>query len=206
MPTLLRIDVSPRGDYSISRKLAEVATTAWLEKNPGGKVVTRDLSKGGPLPFVDLPWIGAAYSAPDNHNPEQKAAIAVSDDLIAELKSADVILIDSPFYNFSLPAALKAYIDHIVRFDVTFNAKYEGLVKGKKAFFIVATGGDYTPGAHMASLDFFSPYVKAVFGFIGITDTNVYLAGETSALMQGQITFEDYVKKHGPAVVEFFLK
>jgi len=186
MPTLLRIDVSPRGDYSVSKKLADAVTAAWLAKNPTGTVTTRDLSKGGPLPFVDLPWITAAYSAPDSHSQEQKAAIAVSNELIAELKSADTILISSPLYNFTLPAALKAWVDHIVRFNVTFGPNYVG-----------------SPASGM---DFFSPYIKALFGFIGITDTSVYLAGNSSAVMQGKTTLEAHLAQQTPLVLEAFLK
>jgi len=206
MPTLLRIDVSPRGDYSVSKKLADAATAAWLAKNPTGTVTTRDLSKGGPLPFVDLPWITAAYSAPDSHSQEQKAAIAVSNELIAELKSADTILISSPLYNFTLPAALKAWVDHIVRFNVTFGPNYVGLVTGKKAFVIVAGGADYSPGSPASGMDFFSPYIKALFGFIGITDTSVYLAGNSSAVMQGKTTLEAHLAQQTPLVLEAFLK
>jgi len=206
MPTLLRIDVSPRGDYSVSKKLADAATAAWLAKNPTGTVTTRDLSKGGPLPFVDLPWITAAYSAPDSHSQEQKAAIAVSNELIAELKSADTILISSPLYNFTLPAALKAWVDHIVRFNVTFGPNYVGLVTGKKAFVIVASAGSYEPGSHAEGMNYFTPYMKFILGFVGLSDSTIHFASGTSAVMQGQTTFDDYIAQHKPAVLEAFLK
>ena len=77
MPTLLHIDASPRGEHSISRKLSAAFAEAWKSKHIDGKVVVRDLSKTS-LPFVDLNWIGGAYSSPEQHTPEQKAALKPS--------------------------------------------------------------------------------------------------------------------------------
>ena len=125
MPTLLKIDVSPRGDYSVSRKLTAKFAEQWKQTH-SGTVIDRDLVKTD-LPFVDLPWILGAYTAPDQHTPEQKSAIKVSDDLIAELLSADEIVIGTPMYNFAIPALLKAWIDHIVRLNKTFSFGPEGL-------------------------------------------------------------------------------
>jgi FMN-dependent NADH-azoreductase len=205
MPTLLRIDVSPRGDYSVSKRLANAVTAAWQQKNPGGTIVTRNLSHA-PLPVVDLPWIAAAYSTPDQHTPEQQAAIKVSNDLIAELNAADEILIATPMYNFSLPAALKSWIDHIVRMGVTVSGKYEGLVKGKKVFVLVASGGVYDPGSHSENMNFFSGYMKFILGFIGLTDTTIHFASGTGALAQRKVTFDDYIQEHEPKVVAAFTK
>ena len=204
MPTLLRIDVSPRGDYSVSKKLADAAAAAWLEKNPGGTVNTRDLSKGGPLPFVDLPWIMGAFTPRESHSPEAAQAIAVSNELIDEVFAADEILISSPMYNFNLPAALKAYIDHLVRAGRTFNQKYEGLIPGKKLFVVAAAAGSYDPGTHGESMDFFTPYVKFIFGFMGLKDTSVYIAGGTSAVQQGKTTMEAYIAEQTPLVLKAF--
>lgn len=192
MPTLLKIDVSPRGDYSISRKLGQTFADAWKQKHPSDKLIERDLFTTN-LPYVDTPWIAAAYSTPDQHTPEQKAAIKISDDLIAELLAADEIVLATPMYNFSLPARLKAYIDHIVRIDKTFTASYEGLVKGKKLTIIIASGGIYTPGAHAESYNAESGYLKQIFGFIGITDVNIILAGGTSAIDMGKVKREDFL-------------
>jgi FMN-dependent NADH-azoreductase len=205
MAKLLRIEISPRGDYSVSRQLGQAVTEEWQSKNPGGEVKVRDLSGEG-LPFVDLPWIVAAYSTPDQHTPEQKAAIKVSDDLVDELLAADEILIASPMYNFNIPAALKGWVDHIVRLGRTFNEKYEGLATSKKAKIIMASMGAYEPGAYMEKADFFSPYIKFVLGFIGITDVTIYLAGGTSEVSQGKISLEDYVKEHGPKAVAELVK
>jgi len=206
MPTLLRIDVSPRGAYSVSKTLADAATTAWLEKNPGGTVTTRDLSQGGPLPFVDLPWIMGAYTPAEQHSPEMATAIKVSNDLVDELFTADEILIATPMYNFSLPAALKGYVDHIVRAGRTFSMNYEGLVTGKKAFVLVAAAGTYEPGSHAEGMNHFTPYMTFILNFIGLKDHTIHIAGGGSAIMQGQITQEAFIEQHKPAVLEAFLK
>ena len=192
MPTLLKIDASPRGDYSVSRKLSGEFAEQWEKTHTDGTVVVRDLVKTN-LPFVDLPWIVGAYSTPDQHTPEQKSAIKISDDLIAELLAADHIVIGTPMYNFSIPAILKAWIDHIVRIDKTFTAKYEGLAKGKKLTVIIASGGVYTPGSHMESYNAESSYLKQVLGFIGITDVTVLLAGGSNDVNQGKVTLEDHI-------------
>lgn len=206
MPTLLRIDVSPRGDYSVSKKLADSATAAWLEKNPGGKVNTRDLSKGGPLPFVDLPWIMGAYTPAEQHSPETASAIKVSNELVDELFAADEILIATPIYNFSLPAALKGYIDHIVRAGRTFSMSYEGLVTGKKVFVLAAGAGSYEPGSHGEGMNHFTPYMNFILNFIGLKDHTIHIAGGDAAIMQGQITQEAYIAAETPKVLEAFTK
>ncbi len=195
MPTLLKIDVSPRGDYSVSRQLGKTLEAEWLVNNPGGTIVNRDLSKN-PIPFVDLPWIAAAYSPSDQHTTEQAAAIKLSDELIAELLAADEVLIDTPFYNFSIPAALKAWIDQVVRLDKTFTANYKGLAGGRKVTVVVAAGGNYGPGSHMEQMDFASPYLTAIFGFIGITDVRIHLLGDTTAIFRGTTTMEAYIADH----------
>src|SRR5947208_2688731 len=132
MASLLAIEVSPRFQYSTSRKLITVFVEKWKKANPGAPVVLRDLAKTS-LPFVDLAWIGGAFAQPDQHSPENKAAIKVSDALVAELKAADRIVIGTPMFNFSIPAALKAYIDHVVRVGVTVSADNVGLLTGKRA-------------------------------------------------------------------------
>lgn len=192
MSTLLKIDVSPRGDYSVSRKLAGEFATQWKASHSDGTVVVRDLM-ATELPFVELPWIAGAYSTPDQHTPEQKAAIKVSDALIDELLAADEIVIGTPMYNFSTPAILKAYIDHIVRVGRTFSASYEGLAKGKKVTIIIASGSVYAPGSHMESYNAESGYLKQILGFIGITDVTVFLAGGTSGIDQGKVKREEFL-------------
>ncbi len=199
MPTLLAIESSPRGDYSVSRKLTSKFIDDWKAQHAGGTVVVRDLMKTT-LPFVDLPWIMGAYTPAEQHSPEAKEAIAISNNLIAELTAADHIVIGTSMYNFSIPAVLKAYIDHIVRIGVTVSPSYEGLVKGKKLSIILASGGVYTPGAQAEGYNVATSYLKQIFGFIGITDVNVVLAGGTSAVDKGKATLPQVISQFEPAV------
>ena len=90
MPTLLQITVSPRGQHSISRRLGEAAAQAWKDNNPEGRVIERDLAKT-PLAFVDVDWIAGAFSPPERQNESHEKALALSDELVAELLEADEI-------------------------------------------------------------------------------------------------------------------
>lgn len=193
MPKLLVVEVSPRGPYSASRQVAERFASKWQSEHAGGGVVVRDLATSH-IPFVSLPWIGGAFTPPEQHSAEMTAAIKVSDDLIAELMSADEIVIGTPMYNFSIPALLKAYIDHIVRAGVTFNMNYQGLVTGKKATVIIASGSDFGPGTPYEAANAASSYMRQILGFIGITDVNIVLVGGTLAVDRGEKTIDQLVQ------------
>jgi FMN-dependent NADH-azoreductase len=190
MPTLLAIQVSPRHEYSTSRKLSAVFVEKWLAAHPGGKAIERDLMKTN-LPFVDLPWIGGAFTPPEQHSPESAAAIKISNDLVAELQAADRIIIATPMYNFTIPAVLKAYIDHIVRVGVTV-VDNVGQLTGKTATVILASGGDFSPGSPIEGYDHASSYLRQVLGFIGITDLDIVLAGSARAGMAGETAVEEF--------------
>ncbi len=158
MPTLLHINVSPRGNYSISRQLGAAAVQAWQKSNPGGRVIERDLAKS-PLTFIDLDWIAGAFSA-------------LSDQLVSEVVEADEIVLATPMYNFAVPAALKAWVDHVVRAGKTFHyttaGKPEGLLAGKdkKVLAIIASGANYAEGSGLTALDYEVPYLRFIFGFM----------------------------------------
>jgi FMN-dependent NADH-azoreductase len=191
MPTLLAIGVSPRYEYSTSRQLTSLFVEKWRTAHPAGQVVDRDLLKTH-LPFVDLPWIGGAFTPPEQHSPESAAAIRVSNDLVAELRAADHIVIGTPMYNFSIPAVLKAYIDHIVRVGVTVTPDNVGLLTGKKATVILASGGDFSPGSPVEAYNQASGYLRQVLGFIGIKDIEIILAGRARAGMAGETAVEAF--------------
>src|SRR5438309_9320539 len=149
MSTLLKIDVSPRGEHSISRKLGNYFATEWQSNHVGGKIITRDLATTK-IPYVDLPWISGAFSAPDTHTQDQKNALKASDELLAEFLPADEVVISTPMYNFNVPAVLKAWIDHIVRLNKTFTFDangLKGLAAGKKVTVIIASGSEYSSGS-----------------------------------------------------------
>jgi FMN-dependent NADH-azoreductase len=183
--TLLAIEVSPRFEYSVSRRLTSNFVERWKAAHPDGLVVYRDLAKTN-LPWIDLSWIGGSFSPPEQQTSEMRAAIAISDDLVEELKSADAIVIGTPMYNLSIPAILKAYIDHIVRIGLTLSPTYEGLVTGKKATVILVSGTNFAPGSQYESFNMASSYLKLILGLIGITDVNVILAGGTRQIDRGE--------------------
>ena len=191
MPSLLAIHVSPRFASSTSRKLTSLFIDEWRTEHLSGRVVTRDLARD-PLPYVDLPWIGGAFAPPEHHSPESMAAIAVSDELVAELQAADHIVIGTPMYNFSIPAALKAWIDHIVRVGVTVSPDNVGLLTGKTATIILATGGDFSPGSPVEQYNQASGYLRQVLGWIGITDVEIILANRALAGMEGESAVENF--------------
>ncbi len=194
MPHLLKIDVSPRGEQSVSRKLGDQFLADWQKSNPGAEITTRNLAKND-LPYVDLQWIAGAYSAPENHTEDHKAALRISDELIAELQAADHILITTPMYNLNIPAVLKAWIDHIVRvgktFKVTPEGAYQGLLTGKKATVIVTSSGSYV-GTPLEAYDMETPYIRAILGFIGVTDITLVRAGGTVGISMGKTTAEAF--------------
>ena len=206
MPTLLKIDVSPRNGHSISRALGAQFAEQWLQAHKGGNIIERDLAKTH-LPFVELPWIMAAYSDPSTHDDEQKSAISIGNELIAEMKQADEWLITTPMYNFAVPAKLKAFIDHIVRAGQTFNANsdgsYTGLVQGKRATVIVASSGDYSAGSPAESYNAETPYLRAILGFIGVTDVVFLQAGLTWKVDRGMEPRDQYLAQYAVQLAAF---
>jgi FMN-dependent NADH-azoreductase len=199
MATLLHISVSPRGNYSISKRLGDAAVSSWKAKNPEGRIIERDLATT-PLTFVDLDWIQGAFSPPEYHTEGHRKALALSDQLVAELLQADEIILSTPMYNFAIPAALKAWIDHVVRAGKTFRynatGRPEGLVTGKRVLAIVASGGNYVEGTGMTALDHEVPYLRFVFGFMGIRDVKFVQAGGTGQVQQGKVSAETFLSPY----------
>jgi len=188
MPKLLEIDSSPLYGRSVSRQLTDAFVTQWKSSHPDGTVVDRDLNATS-IPPVTGEWVGAAYTPDEARTPEQKQVLALSDTLLAELEQADEYLFGVPMHNFGVPSVLKLWIDQIARVGRTFSyagGTPKGLLTGKKATFIIATGGNYDPQTQMASFNFVEPYLRSVFGFLGVTDTTFLTAGGTAALNYGQ--------------------
>jgi FMN-dependent NADH-azoreductase len=201
MATLLHIDSSPMGVASISRHLSETFTENWKKTHPGGTVVTRDVTTSG-LVSINAEWVAAAYTPAESRTAEQKAVLAKSDELIAEVEAADELAIGVAMHNFNIPSVLKLWIDQVVRVNRAFSyadGKPKGLFVGKKATFLVATGGAYGPGTGMESLNFIEPYLKTLFGFIGIADVKFHTAGGAAALNYGA-NREEFLQPHDEAV------
>ena len=172
--TILHLDSSPRGERSHSRQLTRAFVQELQQTHTGSTVVYRDLGHNPPS-HVDETWIAATYSDPSTHGPDHIAALKESEELIAEMVNADLIVVGVPMYNFSIPSTLKAYIDQIVRPGRTFAyPSYEGLVTGKKMFLLQARGGGgYGAGEQMEQVNHQDTYLRAIFGLIGIKDIEV---------------------------------
>ena len=187
MATLLHIDSSPLYGRSVSRELTAAFVTHWKASHPEGRVVDRDLNATA-IPPVTAEWVGAVYTPENARSPQQKALLWLSDSLLAELEQADEYVFGVPMHNFGVPSVLKLWIDQIARVGRTFSyadGKPKGLLIGKKVTFIIAAGGIYDAQTQMASFNFVEPYLRSVFGFLGLTDATFLTAGGTMALNQG---------------------
>lgn len=202
MATLLNIQSSPRGTGSLSRILSQDFITEWTRTHGDGTVLLRDLAASR-LPFIDVSWIDGVFLPPAQRSVEQQDALNISDELIAELFTADHILIGTPMYNFTVPANLKAWIDLIVRPRVTHSGPPErkGLVTGKRCTIIIASGGVYDEGLPAAASDYESGYLKRILSFIGISDVEFVMAGGTAAVSFGSTTLEELSLRFRPAVL-----
>lgn len=174
MKTLLNIRTSLFGTQGASSQLAERFVADWLQRNPDGRVVTRDLA-ADPIPHLTAERFLAFGTKPEERSPAQQAAVEHSDALIEELRNADTIVLGVPMYNFSVPSTLRAYFDHIARAGVTFrytSAGPEGLLAGRRAYVFVTRGGVYGEGA-----DTQVPYLGQFLQFLGIESEFVYAQG-----------------------------
>jgi FMN-dependent NADH-azoreductase len=171
MANILFINSSARSTGSISRQLTGEFIDQLKAAQPGSTVVERDVA-AHPIPHLDEKMLDAFFTPAEQRSTEQQALASISETLIAEVKAADTIVIGAPMYNFSITSTLKAWIDHVARAGVTF--KYTetgpvGLIQGKQVYVFTSRGGVYSEGPAKA-MDFHETYLRAVLGFIGMTD------------------------------------
>ena len=171
MTKILHVSASVNGENSNSRQIALKLIDRIKAADPSAKVIERD-TNDTVVEALTGETVGAYYTPAESRSESQKKVIAASDKMVGELLDADVLVIGAPMYNFSVPSTLKAWVDLIARVGVTFNYTENGpvgLVEGKKAYIVAATGG--VPVNSPA--DFATPYLKQVLAFIGITDVEV---------------------------------
>lgn len=175
---ILKIDSSGRTRASASRALGDDLLRA-LEQRYGPLSVThRDLADG--ISLVDEAWIAANFTPDEGRTAQQRETLTGSDALVEELKAADIVVIGAPIYNFGVPAALKAWVDMIARARLTFRYTEngpEGLLTGKKAYIVIASGGV----AVDSPVDFATPYLRHALRFVGITDVKIVAAERINA-------------------------
>lgn len=174
---ILHLISSPRGEASASIKLGRAIVEKLEAAHPGSNVTEHNLS-ATTFPHLEEVHIQSFFTPAEARTSEQAAAIAHSDAAIDELLAADIIVIGAPMYNFSIHSSLKTWIDHIARKGRTFNYSGqgpEGLVKNKKVYLAISSGGIYSEGP-MQSYDFIENYLRSVLGFMGMTDITTYRA------------------------------
>ncbi|HEX7870622.1 MAG TPA: NAD(P)H-dependent oxidoreductase [Chryseobacterium sp.] len=177
MKQILRIISSPRIEVSASRKLGSAVLEKILEKYPDSNVKERDLTKNL-VPLLEDVHINSFFTPAESRSPEQETINQYSEGLISELQEADIIIIESPMYNFSVPATLRAYFDYTSRAGYTFSYDEngpKGLLNNKKLYVAFSSGNIYSQGPYQI-YDSNVPYVKNVFSFYGVTDVSVFRA------------------------------
>jgi len=191
---VLRIDASARRTDSVTRALGDALLTRLQGQYPAVAVTERDLSQAPP-PFVDSSWVDASFTPAEQRNQAQREALALSDSLVRELLDADVLVMGVPLYNFSVPAALKAWIDMVARARLTFRYTdngVQGLLTGKRAYILLASGGV----AIGSQFDFATGYLRHVLGFMGITQVEIIAADQLNRRGEDGIAHAHQAVKH----------
>ena len=173
---ILQINASARREGANSTKVANNVVERLMAANPAATVTLRDLAVT-PHPVLDEAALGALFTPAEQRSPEQAARVALDDALIAELQAHDTLVLGVPMYNFGVPVQLKAWIDAIARAGTTFRYTAtgpEGLLQGKTVYVALARGGLYRNTPNDSQV----PYLKAVLGFLGLTDVRfIYAKG-----------------------------
>lgn len=206
MPTLLQVDSSPMGDFSISRYLTKEFVQRWKSANPEGKVVVRDLTTTA-IPAIHGAWIMANHTPEESRSQEQKEILALSDALTREVLEADEYVIGIPMHNWGPATTFKLWADQLVRFGLTLIATPsgpKGVLDQKRATFIVAAGGVYSPGSASASNNYIEPWLRTLFGYLGVKKMQFVLADGAAEVRYGRIDRAAFLAPHVEAVDALF--
>lgn len=199
MTKLLVIESSPRGAQSISRAMTRRFVALWQANNHGGEIVQRDLMESN-LPFVTAPWLDAYFTPDEHQSAEMKDALGLSNALVGEILDADHIVIATPVYNYNIPAVLKAWVDHIVRKGMTLGLDGKGLVTGKKATVLLASGGVYTEGSPIRDRDIATQYLRLILSVIGITNVTFVTGGGAKLVDMGEQSMDGFIATLAPQI------
>lgn len=206
MTTILYIPVGPRGERSWSRRYGETVRARLEQQYPGAVVVRRDLA-AEPPPLIEGVFADAILRAPETWDAAERDTLGYSEQVIGELEAADVLLIATPMNNYTVPATLKTWIDHVVRIRRTFVGSPKGkvgLLRDRPTYIVTAAGGYHSGDAPVLQPDFLTPYLRAILGTIGIHDLR-FLAlqgvtrgpeAEAHATEHARITLDEWF---GPA-------
>lgn len=181
MKNILHIISSTRGNQSISTQLGNAIIQKLQATHPDSMVTTTNLEQQ-PIAHPNGLFTKAIFTPVELRTDEDNKALEASDEAIARLLAADIIVFSLPFINFGIPSTLKAWLDTINRAGITFNYSAEGpvgLITGKKVYIAIASGGIYSEGP-MQAYDHAVPYLISVLSFIGLKDVTVLRAEGTS--------------------------
>src|SRR5262249_52465566 len=155
-----------RRNGSASRTLTQLFADHWRSTHPNAAVTYRDLAND-PVPHVNDALVNAMFVPLDYRTPEQVETTVFQERLIAEVQAADTLVIGVPMSNFNIPPSLKAWIDPVVVFGRTVD---KGVFDGRRVVIVTARGGAYGEGTPRAPFDYQEPYLRAIFGLVGLTD------------------------------------
>ena len=175
MHNVLRIDASARTTRSLSRNLADNFMAAFSEACPKAEIMVRDIGTAPP-PIITEAWIAAAFKPAEERTNLEKEALRLSDELIAELRAADLIVLSTPLYNYGMPAALKAWVDQVIRVGETFSFDLdrgdfpiEPTLSGKKLIVLTSSGEfGFDPGGIRHSSDHLFPHLQTISKYLGV--------------------------------------
>lgn len=169
---ILHVSCSPRGQASESYRLSQTIIDRLLKSDPTATLISRVVGDGS-IPPIDIEY---AVSQGASADLSQEGSAAVSDELIKELENSDVVVIGTPMHNYTVPAMLKLWIDHVARVRRTFDVSPQGkipLLRDRPVFVAVSSGGRFS-GEHVRQPDFLTPYLKAILGMIGLHDLRFF--------------------------------
>ena len=196
MATLLQIDSSPMGEDSISRRLTREFVTQWQCANPEGRVISRDLTTLV-IPAVTCAWVTANYAPAKSRTADQKDLLWLSSAFARELLDADQYVMGVPVHNWGPPAVFKLWADHTV-------TPHGPKLDGKRATFIITAGKSYGPGSGIAAENCVEPWLRTLFGGLGVTDMHFLFVDETVETKSGRIDRADFLGPHVAAIQTLF--
>lgn len=169
---LFHVDASAKREWSNSRALSRHFIDLLKTQKPDLQVDYLDVSVDTPA-HVDEMFTVATYTPEADRTPAMKQALLASDALCTRLLAADAFVFAMPMYNFSMPSSFKAFIDNIIRTNLTYtigdDGSYVGQMPSEKVLFITTRGADLRPGKPLGNMDTLTPALRAAFGFIGVS-------------------------------------
>lgn len=196
---ILHVSCSPRGQASESYRLSQKIVACLLDIRPGATVRERVIGGAASPPPIDEDYAMSQHASEDV---SQEGSAARSEELIRELESSDVVVIGTPMHNFTAPAALKLWIDHVVRVRKTFHVSPEGkvgMLRDRPVFVAVSSGGRFA-GERARQPDFLTPYLKAILGMVGLHDLAFFTVQGTAfgpdALAEARARTDHALQEH----------